>query len=112
MPRFITRGKFTRDYVKSLVGAPEDREQAVKKLVEAAGGKFVSFYFTTGDTDFMLIAEGEADSVIAGMMVAGAAGTITDIVHRAGVDRLGIQADCRTRVQGNECVSGARQRLE
>jgi len=80
MPRFITRGKFTRDYVKALVAAPEDREQAVKKLVEAAGGKFVSFYFTTGNSDFMLIAEGDADAVIAGMMVAGAAGTISDIV--------------------------------
>jgi uncharacterized protein with GYD domain len=64
--------------VKGLMAAPEDREKAVRKLVEAAGGKFVSFYITTGDTDFMLIADGEAEAVLAGMMAAGAAGTITD----------------------------------
>jgi hypothetical protein len=39
MTRLITRGRFTRDYVKGLLAAPEDREPAVKKLIEAAGGK-------------------------------------------------------------------------
>jgi hypothetical protein len=52
-----TRGRFTHEYAKGLVGAPEDREPAVRKLIEGAGGKLVSFYFTTGDSDFMLISE-------------------------------------------------------
>ncbi len=79
MLRMITRGRFTRDYAKGLIAAPEDREPAVRKLVEAAGGKLINFYFTTGESDFLMIAETEqAESVIAGMMAAGAAGMITD----------------------------------
>jgi uncharacterized protein with GYD domain len=51
MIRLVTRGRFTRDYAKGLVSAPEDREPIVRKLVEGAGGKLVNFYFTTGDAD-------------------------------------------------------------
>jgi uncharacterized protein with GYD domain len=80
MIRLVTRGRFTQDYAKGLLAAPEDREPAVRKLVEGAGGKFVSFYFTTGDTDFLLISEaGDAETLIAALMAAVAAGTISDV---------------------------------
>jgi len=36
MIRLVTRGRFTHDYVKALIGAPEDREPAVRKLIEEA----------------------------------------------------------------------------
>jgi uncharacterized protein with GYD domain len=37
----------------------------VRKLIEGAGGKLVSFYFTTGDTDFMVVSEAnEGESII------------------------------------------------
>jgi hypothetical protein len=45
MTRLVTRGRLTHDYVKALLGAPEDREPAVRKLIEEAGG------MTTGETD-------------------------------------------------------------
>ena len=48
-------------------------------MVEAAGGKLLSFYFTTGDTDFLLITEGEGEDVVAGILAAGAAGTIAEM---------------------------------
>ncbi len=57
MFKLVTRGRFTHDYVKALIGAPEDREPAVRKLIEGAGGKVISFYMTTGETDFLLISE-------------------------------------------------------
>jgi uncharacterized protein with GYD domain len=80
MIRLITRGRFTHDYVKGLLAAPEDREPAVRKVVEAAGGKVVNFYVTTGDSDFMLVTEAdEAEAVIAALMAAAAAGTIADL---------------------------------
>ncbi len=37
----VTRGRFTHDFVKALVGAPEDREPAVRKLIEGTGGKVI-----------------------------------------------------------------------
>jgi uncharacterized protein with GYD domain len=80
MIRLVTRGCFTQNYAKGLVGAPEDREPAVRKLIEGAGGKLLNFYFTTGDTDFMVISEAnEAESIIAAMLAAVASGTISDV---------------------------------
>ncbi len=80
MIRLVTRGRFTQDYVKGLLVAPEDREPAVRKVIEAAGGKVISFYFTTGETDFLLISEAnEAEAIIAALMAAAAAGTISHI---------------------------------
>jgi uncharacterized protein with GYD domain len=80
MIRLVTRGRFTQDYVKGMLAAPEDREPAVRKVIEAAGGKVISFYFTTGEADFLLVSEAnEGESVIAALMAAAAAGTISDI---------------------------------
>jgi uncharacterized protein with GYD domain len=80
MIRLVTHGRFTHDYAKGLVAAPEDREPAVRKLIEGAGGKLVSFYFTTGASDFMLISEAnDAESIIAALLAAASSGTISDV---------------------------------
>ena len=80
MVRLVSRGCFTQSYAKGLVSAPEDREPAVRKLIEGAGGKHVSFYYTTGDTDFMVISEAdEGESIIAAMLAAVSAGTISNV---------------------------------
>jgi len=80
MIRLVTRGRFTHDYLKGLLAAPEDREAAVRKVIEAVGGKVISFYVTTGETDFLLVSEAdEAEGIIAALMAAAAAGTISDV---------------------------------
>lgn len=80
MIRLVTRGRFTQEYIRGLLGAPENREPAARKLIERAGGKVISFYFTTGETDFLLISEAnEAEAVIAALMVASAAGAISHV---------------------------------
>ena len=80
MIRLVTRGRFTRDYASRLVAAPEDREPAVRKLIEGAGGKLLNFYFTTGDSDFLAIAEAnDAESVIGSLLAAAAVGMISDV---------------------------------
>ena len=80
MIRLITRGRFTHDYAKGLLAAPEDREPAVRKLIEGAGGKLVNFYYTTGETDWLLVSEAnEAESIIAALLTATAAGTISGV---------------------------------
>jgi len=80
MIRLVTRGRLTQSYAKGLLAAPEYREPAVRKLIEAAGGKIINFYFTTGDSDFLLISEAnDAESIIAALMAAAAAGSISDV---------------------------------
>jgi hypothetical protein len=34
--RLVTRGRVTHDYLKGFISAPEDREPAVRKLIEKA----------------------------------------------------------------------------
>jgi uncharacterized protein with GYD domain len=80
MIRLVTRGRFTHEYAKRLLSKPEDREPAVRKLIEEAGGKIIRFYFTTGETDFLLISEAkEAEAVIASLLASSAAGMISDV---------------------------------
>ena len=80
MIRLVRRGRLTQNYAKGLLAAPEDREPAVRKLIEAAGGKIINFYFTTGDSDFLLISEAnDAESIIAALMAAAAADSISDV---------------------------------
>ena len=80
MIRLITRARMTRDYAKGLVAAPIDPEPAVRKLLETVGAKLISLYFPTGDSDILFIAEtDDAESVIAGVLAAAAAGTMSDI---------------------------------
>ena len=78
--RLVTRGRFTHDYLKGLLAAPEDREAPVREVVEAAGGKVISFYVTTGETDFLLISEAnEGEAIIAALMASAAAGMISNV---------------------------------
>jgi uncharacterized protein with GYD domain len=80
MIRLVTRGRLTQNYAKGMLAAPEDREPAVRKLIEGVGAKVIHFYFTTGDSDFLLISEAnDAESIIAALMAASAAGTISDM---------------------------------
>ena len=80
MIRLVTRGRFTHEYAKRLLAAPEDREPAVRKLIEEAGGKIIRFYFTTGETDFLLISEAdEGEAIIAALMASSAAGMISNV---------------------------------
>ena len=52
----------------------------MRKLVEGAGGRLADFFFTTGDADFLLITQtDEAESAIAALLAAAAAGTISDV---------------------------------
>jgi len=44
MIRLVTRGRFTHDFLKAIIGAPEDREPVVRKLIGDAGGKVISYY--------------------------------------------------------------------
>jgi len=82
MFRLVTRGRLTHDYLKGFISAPEDREPAVRKLIEKAGGKVLNFYFTTGETDFLLVTETEeAENIIAALMAAAATGAVSHVTN-------------------------------
>jgi uncharacterized protein with GYD domain len=57
MAVFITQGRFTREYLKGGLARPEDRQAAIARLCEQAGGRMISLYFTLGQYDFIVISE-------------------------------------------------------
>lgn len=80
MPCFILTGRYSLDAVRGLMAKPEDRSEAVAAVVSAAGGKMLHYWVTTGDTDFLLVAEADqAEDFVAGVMTAAASGSVTDM---------------------------------
>ena len=77
MPLFIIQGRFTREYMQGGIAQPEDRQAAISRLCEQAGGRLVNLYFTTGPHDFAVIAEmPDAQTTSAVVLAAAARGGI------------------------------------
>lgn len=80
MPTYITQGRYARDAVKGMIVKPEDRADAVARLVSKVGGRLISYYLTFGEYDFLAIAEAPNDvQMAAALLAAGAGGGVTDL---------------------------------
>jgi uncharacterized protein with GYD domain len=80
MSIYIVSGNFSTDGIRGMLANPSDREAAVRPLVEASGGKILSYLITLGETDFMMQVESDKiDDMLAAMIVAGASGGITNL---------------------------------
>lgn len=80
MATFIITGNYTGQAIQGMIANPSDRAAAVKPLVEAVGGKMLSYYATTGETDFLMICEAaDGEDIIPALMVAGASGTVSNL---------------------------------
>jgi uncharacterized protein with GYD domain len=80
MPIFITQGRYTRDAIKGMIVRPEDRAEAVSRLMAKAGGRLIGHYLTFGEYDFLVIAEMPGETqMAAALLAAGSGGGITDL---------------------------------
>ena len=75
---WVSYGKFTNEGIKGLIDKPQNRAEAVSKLMEPHGGKLISYYFLlNGDIDFIIITEtpdekiSELPMIINSMLVRG-----------------------------------------
>jgi uncharacterized protein with GYD domain len=81
MAIFILQGRFTSQYIKGGLAAPEDRTAAMSRLCEQAGGRLITLYYTLGQYDFALISEmPDAKSAALLPLVITAGGAVTDTV--------------------------------
>jgi uncharacterized protein with GYD domain len=80
MPIYITQGRYTRDAINGMLVKPEDRADAVSRLLGKVGGRLIGYYLTFGDYDFLAIAEA-ADNIqmAAVLLAAGSGGGVTDL---------------------------------
>ncbi len=80
MPIYITQGRYTRDAVKGMLVKPEDRTEAVSRLLGKVGGKLIGYYLTFGEYDFLLIADAPDNTqMAAALLAAGSGAGVTDL---------------------------------
>ena len=80
MPRYLHTFSYSKEAVKGLVSKPENRIEAVRPLIEAAGGKLIDAYYTLGDSDGIIITEFPTDvDALTVSMAVGSTGAIADI---------------------------------
>jgi uncharacterized protein with GYD domain len=57
MPKYVVFFSYSNEAIESLTERPEGRPQAVRDLIESAGGKLESYYLMFGQFDGLLIFE-------------------------------------------------------
>ena len=77
-------GKLSQDGVKGMVANPQNRAEPIKKLVEAFGGKLVSYHLLmNGEIDFFILVEMPDDKLVGTVhvnaMLVRASGAIKSI---------------------------------
>lgn len=55
MGTYLTIFTYERDAWRAMVRRPEDRSEAARRVVEAAGGRLKAFYWMLGDDDGLAI---------------------------------------------------------
>jgi uncharacterized protein with GYD domain len=80
MPIYITQGRYTRDALRGMIVKPEDRADAIARLLSKIGGRLLGYYLTFGDYDFLTIAEAPNDvQMAAALLAVGSGGGVTDL---------------------------------
>ena len=83
MATYIVIGNWTEKGAREYANAPT-RARAVEAAAKAMGGRSVATYWTMGQYDFVSIIEApSAESLAAGILASGAAGTSRTMTMRA-----------------------------
>jgi uncharacterized protein with GYD domain len=89
MPIYITQGHYTREAVRGMIVQPEDRADAVSRLLAKAGGRLIGYYLTFGEYDFMAIAEVPNDTQAAAVLLAAAgSGGVSNLHTTVAMDSI------------------------
>jgi uncharacterized protein with GYD domain len=79
MSIYVLRGKYSSEALKGMMASPEDREAAIAKVVEKAGGKLIGYYVTFGDDDWLVIIDCPSnEAALSIAVVAAAGGSVAD----------------------------------
>ena len=110
MPIYITQGRYTRDAIKGMIVKPEDRSEAVSRLLAKIGGRLLGYYLTFGEYDFLVIAQAPSDVQMAAVLLAaGSGGGVTDLrttVALTSVEAKGAMAAASDLAPGFKSAGG------
>ena len=57
MPHYLIRASYTPEGWAALVKNPQNRREALRPVIEAAGGRLDAFYYAFGEDDAFLLVE-------------------------------------------------------
>src|SRR5438552_874221 len=69
MPLYLAKFSLTPEAWAKLIKEPEDRREAVGRLVEATGGKLLGYWYAFGDHDGYVLAEAPDNTTMAAALV-------------------------------------------
>ena len=111
MPTYITQGRYTREAIKGMIVRPEDRADAVARLLSKVGGRLIGYYVTFGEYDFLAIGEAPNDvQMAAALLAAGSSGGVTDLrttVALTSIEAKGAFAAASDLAPGFKSAGGA-----
>ncbi|HYG34080.1 MAG TPA: GYD domain-containing protein [Clostridia bacterium] len=74
MPHYLIQASYTPEAWKTLLKKPEDRNQAIRPVIEKLGGSMVNSWYAFGDYDVVLIVEMPDNVSAAAFSLAAMAG--------------------------------------
>ncbi len=74
MPYYMTQVSYNSHSWEAQVKNPEDRSKIIGTLLEAAGGRLISFFYAFGEYDIVLIMETPDNATVASVVIAASAG--------------------------------------
>ena len=99
MPHYMTQVSYNSEAWKAQMHNPEDRSAQIGKLIEAVGGRLISFYYAFGEYDVVIISEAPDSKAVASVLIAAAAGGAL-----SGIKTTALM----TIEEGMEAIKGAR----
>ena len=83
---WVSYGKFTQESIKGMIANPQNREEDVAKLMEALGGKLISYHLLlNGYIDFFIVSdipdEKFSENLLISNMLVRASGSLESIIH-------------------------------
>ena len=70
MPRYLVQASYSLSGIQALVKNPQNRAEALKSLIEAAGGRLESFDYAFGDDDVIAIVDVPDNTTMAALSMA------------------------------------------
>ena len=74
MPSYLVQVSYTAEALSALIAKPQDRSEAVGKVIEKLGGKAIGSWLSFGDYDLVMIIDMPNNVSAAALALAAAAG--------------------------------------
>ena len=84
MAHYMLQASFTSEAWAKMLNEPQNREQAIRPVIEKLGGKLLGYWFAFGESDAVVIVQMPDNVSAAAASLAAAAGGAVKSVRKAG----------------------------